>query len=274
MKVVTALVLAMLLGITSQAAATVTGSGSISFSFGSPPDLTQMFPSFSVRDYPGSSTSGSLSGTSGTVTNGHSTASVSGVTTMVSGSIPSEWPGFSFTANAPSEGAMGFAEAGIQGYHLYGGPWYGADITTLPALSYTYTFAGHVDSPGDTLRLGAQFEVGYELWTGGYNDYGYRTYGSKVTLYSDYDPSVAGFQSKMPWFTTPDASGNISATGTVDFGPFTAPAEARWFVRWDVGGGAGDAWSDNVTAVPEPSILLLVGSGFVGIVALRRRFRK
>ena len=135
--------------------ALVIGDGTLSFTFGTDPHGTQQFVNFSVGNYPGSSTYGTLIDAGGTVTNGYSTSSVSGIT----GIVPTS--SFSFSAQAPSAGTTGTAQADIHSYHFYGGGLSGLNIRTLPAFSYTSDLHGHVDSSNDVISLVTQLEIAY-----------------------------------------------------------------------------------------------------------------
>jgi hypothetical protein len=257
------LVCGLMLATPPPCSALVTGDGTITFTFITNPNLTQEGASFTVGDSPGSYTYGTLSGANGTVTDGHSTSSVSGIVNMVY-NVPGPTNSFSFSAQAPSAGIIGVAQADIWGYHMYGGVWYGPNISILPAFSYTYTLNGHVDSSNDEIGLITQLEVSYQD----------PVTGLYTKPYSDYDTTVPGFRDQMVWLKDPDLYGNLSQSGTVSFGPFDAGKDVQWFISWDFMGTGYDQLPGGENPVPIPGSILLFAPGLAGIALLRRRLKK
>jgi hypothetical protein len=237
--------------------ALVTGNGNISFAFAPNTNLTQEFAWFYVGNDPGSYIYGPQTG--GTVTNGYSTASLPDIVSYAV-NAPGPTNSFSFSAQAPSAGTTGIAAVDIYGVQVYGGGWYGPNISILPAFSYTYTLSGHVDSSNDVISLITQLEVSYENPSTGVYTY----------LYSDYNPSVPGFQDKMVWLKNPDQDGNLSQSGTVSFGPFDAGQPVIWHISWDFMGTGYDQLPGGGNPVPIPGAVWLLGSGLLGLVGWRR----
>jgi hypothetical protein len=258
--VLAALICGIMLATPPSCFALVTGNGSMSFTFGTNPDLINEYAYFYVGDSPGSYTNGPTTG--GTVTNGHSTTSIPDIVSTAypnpGDPIPSN--SFSFSAQAPSAGITGMAYADIIGSDLYGS-YYVDNISILPAFSYTYTFNGHVDSSNDGIQFTIQLEVSYT------------DAGGITLLYSDYNSSAPVFQTKMVSLNDPDQNGDLSQSGTVSFGPFDAGQEVTWYVSWDLIGNGQDQLPGGNT-VPIPGTILLFAPGLAGIALLRRRLKK
>ena len=63
----------------------------------------------------------------------------------------------------------------------------------------------------------------------------------------------------------------------INIGSVSGGVHFLQFLREDHGGGTGwtiEATGDPISAVPEPTTMLLLGTGLAGLAGLRRRFKK
>ncbi len=262
----------------NSAFALVTGEGTLTFDFqdDTDPGYVSRNGIVHVYDYPGSSSS-YLSGPNASTTDGHNSASVNNGNT---GPVT-----FNFTAQAPDSSTSGNAETGTSGYFLFGGrwDWYSMQMATFPEFSFTYDMEGFQDSPDDYFQLNMQIEVGYQI-----ADPVLHGNGTTIPYYYDDGPRTivyTAYEYNSPnIISIPDEFGNLSGTGTVNIGPFTATpytpeggseiTVATWWVNWDFGGGGMDKWSEGQSgAVPEPATLALFGLGG-GVMAFIKRRKK
>ncbi len=282
--------------------ALATGSGSIDFSFtGALPDLIQVNGNIYVKDNPGSYTSDQSSDdvVADSVTNGNATASYAlggpAEYMLINTIPPAYWKdmywktqywnnpedyslsttSFALSAGVPVSLTSVMAQAGTSGYFLYGGGWYGSDITTLPGFSYTYHFEGQADTTDDRLTFVAQ--IGVENFINGDSSH------PRTELYTDYSHVYSGFPyyEYNPFYSNTNAQivdPNFSVTGTRSFGPYSESVPHTWTIRWDFGGAVEDFSTGEPVGtdpgqgtVPEPASLVLLGLGLGGYLSRRKR---
>ena len=74
--------------------------------------------------------------------------------------------------------------------------------------------------------------------------------------------------------TTGNTGGNTGGKNAGDSGTNNGPNNGGVIVTTSTSGGSQDPNGGGTQAVPEPLTLLLLGSGLMGIVALRKKFKK
>jgi hypothetical protein len=134
-------------------------------------------------------------------------------------------------------------------------PWvdligYASFSGTLAGFGYAYSFTGSKDNPSDLLAFGVVMEIKY----------------NGATVFSNYEWGSQYWMENRAYF--PDGTGTHE--GIIDFSnlPFSSDT-GDWSIMWDF---KGDGWdtAGGSNPVPEPTTMLLLGLGFLGLVGVRK----
>lgn len=139
----------------------------------------------------------------------------------------------------------------------------------LSNFSFDYNFNGSKDNPNDILWLTIQMQIAYldeatNKWLNVYSDY------TSANFSPDLD-GTAIWRSKMTKILD-DTTDSLILSDTVTYDDYSSYGTKKWWLRYDFQGGGADLAGITETApIPEPSTMLLLGTGLVGLFAYRRQ---
>jgi len=135
------------------------------------------------------------------------------------------------------------------------------NLTILPAWSYNYQFNANAGSDygNNKVSCGIQVQIGY------WNNPG-TCYGDQTIVYTEYTG-----QGNNLYFETGN-DGIINEQGNRSYEAYSTPDDIarNWFISYDFG---SQAYDYTGTTVPIPGAMWLLGSGLIGLVGFRKKFK-
>ncbi|MFC1822517.1 PEP-CTERM sorting domain-containing protein [Thermodesulfobacteriota bacterium] len=118
-----------------------------------------------------------------------------------------------------------------------------------------------------------EFDINYISGSGSFLSEEVRIYSHSDYAY--WDTSINPPKGSWTQYEVDLIASNFTISGTKTFNQIMADVTEIW-IRGEYGVGVDKAGLDNVKVapIPEPTTMLLLGSGIIGLAGIRRKFRK